>query len=117
MPGTLALVCTGATAGDMLTSPFSLQPQSHLSEGTMAKAAVTKRNHSMIQRLLILLTCGYTKLLAREFPGLLQGTGNWLKSVPRPGVPETPGLPTLQSSTRATGTLAFCDPDFSELKT
>ncbi|XP_029390636.1 retinoic acid early-inducible protein 1-gamma-like [Mus pahari] len=32
----------------------------------MAKAAATKCNHSMIQRLLILLSCGYTKLLAQS---------------------------------------------------
>jgi hypothetical protein len=38
---------------------------------------------------------------------LLLGTGNWLKSVPRSGVPETPGLPTLQSSTTATGNTGF----------
>lgn len=35
-------------------------PQSHLSEETMAKAAVTKRHHFMIQKLLILLSYGYT---------------------------------------------------------
>ena len=53
----------------MLTSPFSLQPQSHLSEETMAKAAVTKRHHFMIQKLLILLSYGYTNGLYGEFPG------------------------------------------------
>jgi hypothetical protein len=35
----------------------------------MAKAAVTKRHHFMIQKLLILLSYGYTNGLDGEFPG------------------------------------------------